>query len=63
MQQFDDCRDLIGRMKAVMDSAQPPQWLLMGPDGRVWQGSQQDVARVLLQNIDIAALFTSPTTK
>jgi hypothetical protein len=57
MQQFDDAKTLISRMEAAMQAVKPPQWVLIGPDGRVWQGTQRDVARALLQNIDVTTLF------
>ena len=36
---------------------EPLQWTLVAPDGRLFQGTQQEVARVLLQNIDVTQLF------
>ena len=34
-----------------------PEWVLIAPDGRVFKGDQREVARALLQNIDITSLF------
>lgn len=56
MDQFADAKRVIGSIEAAM-KALPLEWTLIAPDGRLWQGSQQQVARVLLQNIDVASLF------
>lgn len=57
MDQFTGARRVIGNIEAAMKTI-PLEWTLIAPDGRLWQGSQRDVARVLLQNLDIASLFT-----
>lgn len=36
---------------------QMPEWVLITPDGRVFKGAQREVARALLQNIDVTSLF------
>lgn len=56
LQQFDDCKAMVKRMEAVMLTPKA-QWILMSPDGRVWQGDQQEVARALLLHLDISARF------
>lgn len=61
MQQIDECKTTAKKIEAVMASSSKPEWFLIAPDGRVWQGDQRTVARVLLQNIDVAELFTEPT--
>lgn len=58
MDQFADAKDTINRIKAVMDSMSPnSDWVLISPSGSMWTGSQQEIGRVLLQNIDITHLF------
>lgn len=58
MDQFADAKDTINRIKAVMEvNPTCPDWTLIAPDGRVWSGDQKQLARVLLQNIDMAKLF------
>lgn len=36
--------------------ADPAHWLLMAPDGRVWNGTAAEVARVVLTQVDGGAL-------
>jgi len=58
MDQFADAKDTINRIKAVMEvKPTGPNWTLIAPDGRMWSGDQKQVARVLLQNIDVTQLF------
>ncbi|HET8687639.1 MAG TPA: hypothetical protein VFM18_13390 [Methanosarcina sp.] len=48
--------NIIGFMKHLKENLKP-QWMLVGPDGKVYTGDQKAVARVLLQNLDITSLF------
>jgi len=50
MRQFDDCKLLVDRIKAVMDAEPIKQdWVLIAPGGQMWQGDYRSVLRVLLQ--------------
>lgn len=53
-----DPRQALSRMEDVVKGLPPAEWVLVAPDGRVWRGSQRDMARVLFRNIDVAALFS-----
>lgn len=49
--------DAMLRTMREIELLTPPEWILIAPDGRVFKGDQQTVARVIFQNIDIASLF------
>lgn len=53
-----DPRQALSSMVDAVKGLPPAEWVLVAPDGRVWRGSQRDMARVLFRNIDVAALFS-----
>lgn len=53
-----DPSQALSRMVDAVKGLPRAEWVLVAPDGRVWRGSQRDMARVLFRNIDVGALFS-----
>jgi len=49
--------DEMTRAMREIDLIPQLDWVLITPDGRMFKGTQRDVARVLFQNLDVTSLF------
>lgn len=49
--------EMVKAMEEARAMFKPPEWVLITPDGRMFKGAQREVARALLQNLDITSLF------